>query len=158
MTSTCPKQWIFSPQVTVVGSIPVPSTMPPTFSKKTDLVLSYPYPTPSITCTLRAPELGNDNTLTVEAVRQVTMANVMVIGRNPIWPIVEIYKYTFSTLTDAQVDSYFNFINASAGKEIGLRDHRDQNYRGYILNPEAAVSTDQSCSNNLSISFRGIRV
>lgn len=155
MSEPCRDEWLFAPQVTVISGIPTPSTTPPVFSHQSTLVLTYPYVSPTTTVTLRSPKLGDSQTVTVEASRQTTLGNALRIGRNPIWPIIDIFNFTFEGLTDEVIEEYFVFSALTAGKMIGLRDHRNRQYYGFILNPDGASSSEQVCSKDLEISFRG---
>ena len=151
----CRDEWLFAPQVTVIGGIETPSTTAPVFSHQSTLVLTYPYVSPTLTVTLRSPKLGDSQTVTVESSRQTTLGNALRIGRNPIWPKVDVFSFLFEALTEEVVEEYFEFSIASAGKVIGLRDHRNRQYYGFILNPDGASSSEQVCSKDLEISFRG---
>lgn len=152
---TCPTKWTFSPQVTEIGGIPTPSIEPPEYTAYSNILLYYPYFGATHNITLRAPIFGDSRVLTVEATRDTTMANVLLIGRNPLWPIINVFTYSFTGLDEGVIDDYFEFVKASVGKEIGLRDHRGQTWRGFILNPDGQSTQEQECNNDLEISFRG---
>lgn len=86
------------------------------------------------------------------------MGGVLTISRNSIWPIVDVFNYDFEAIDEDTVEDYFAFIAESIGKEIGLRDHRGRQWRGFILNPDGAASEHQICDDSLSVSFRGVLV
>lgn len=155
MTIACRDEWLFAPQVTVIGGIPTPSTTPPVFVSHVDLVLTYPFVSPTQTVTLRAPKLGDTHQVTVEAVRQQTMGGVTTMGRNGIWPIVDIYNFQFDGLPNDVIEAYFAFAILTAGQIVGLRDHLGRLFYGFILNPDGESNSEQVCNNSLEISFRG---
>lgn len=156
MTVSCTRTiWSFSPQVTAIGGIPSPSTVPPVYAHLSDLVLTYG----ATVVTLRSPQWGDSRTVIVESARDATMSNVLTIGRNPLWPTVEVFKFTFTALSDAVVSDYFAFSILTAGKQITLRDHQSQTWTGFILNPDGqSTQAGQQCDNDLEISFRGTLV
>ena len=155
---SCDVRWRFAPQVTVIGGQPTPSTVAPIYIDHSDVELTYPYVSPTLTITLRSPKLGDVRNITVEAARNVSMGGYLTIGRNTIWPIVQIFTYDFEALDEDLIEDYFDFIRASVGQEIGLRDHRGLTWRGFILNPDGASTNHQVCDSSLSINFRGTQV
>ncbi len=159
MTTPCPVIWKFAPQVTTIPGTTTPSTVAPTFALRSDVVLTFPYTSPTTTLTIpMAPAFGDSRVVTVESVRNSSMNGILTTVRNPLWPTIEIFTYTFASLEDEMIDDYFDFVESSLGLEIGLRDHRNQNWRGFILNPDGVSSQEQNCDSNLSLSFRGVWV
>jgi hypothetical protein len=63
-----------------------------------------------------------------------------------MWP--EFFQLTleFGALTEAQGRGLLDFIENTLGLEIGIQDHEARYWRGYINNPEDAVTHDGKCS------------
>lgn len=168
MTASCPKQYIFSPQVTPsVGSSP-PSITPPVFTHRENIVLTYPYISPTLTIRLRTPSFGDTNVVTVESVRNVTVSNVPRFYRDPTWPVAEILTYNIEATYDvrtvdltsyplASLVEFQTFIRDSIGSEIGLLDFNNVQWHGFILNPDAPFLRNQLNNSAINLIFRGIR-
>lgn len=164
----CPKQYIFSPQVTPGLSSNPPSTTAPTYVLQDYMVLSYPVTSPTLTINVRNPDLDDTYNVTVESAKNVTLGNDPQFGRDSNWPIADILTFKISALykkrTSAftgyalsSVDEILAFFKATAGQMIKLVDHDGITWTGFVLNPDTQVVHSQEHDSSLTIIFRGVQ-
>ena len=121
----------------------------------------HPYPTTTLTVSLRNPELGN-SVLTENRVqvRQDMSGNLHSFRRTP----ASIHLLlTFTELSKPKVQELINFIVASAGDEIKYTDFDAIVWRGYIMNPAEFTTIGRkggTCIevSTITIEFRGSQV
>jgi len=120
------------------------------------LTLTFPYTSPSLTLDLRVPEFNNDDSIKTEVVIRRTIGNQLLSGRINSWPKIEVLKFAFAALTQAQRDAFLTFANTSLGLEIGLLDQENRQWRGVIISSSVeAVQRSRTCDFLISFEFRG---
>ncbi len=121
--------------------------------------MDYPYTSPTLTLTIRSPDLGDEQSLILKRVNNTSRGGTQNYYRDAEWPKAEIMSIGFSGLDDADSDALFEFLTTSLGKEIGLLDWLSVQWRGVITDPSGALVEDGiQCSDRMSLTFRGVRV
>ena len=136
------------------GSITPPTTTVPTLGNAT-LTLTYPYTTPTTTLVLRNPEFQNQDSLNFNRINRETRGGTLVVYADPNWPKAQTLSLTVNHLKQSQVDDLFDFLLESLGKEIGLLDHENRQWRGIILTPDAEVAHVGRENRSVQFEFEG---
>lgn len=131
---------------------PLPSA--PTLGSAT-LTLTYPFTTPSLTLALRNPEFNNVERLSLTRISRITRGGTLVVFADTIWPKVKSLTLKIKVLTDTQRVDLLNFLDSSVGKEIGLLDHENRQWRGVILNPNTPLIQQHNCNHEVDLEFEG---
>jgi hypothetical protein len=131
-----------------------PSTVSPTLGDAT-LTLTYPYGAPTRTLTLRNPAFGDRNQLSFARVNRTSRGGTLIVFADPSWPKIEKLLLTASGLKQQQIDDYQAFLVDSLGKEIGLLDHENRQWRGIITNPDAEIVENGRNNRTVSFEFEG---
>lgn len=145
--------WVGS--TTGVDSPTPPPTTVPTLGTAT-LTLTYPYVAPSLTLILRNPIFGDQNSLQFNRIQRESRGGTVQVSGDSSWPRQETLRYSIEGLTDIQADEYLDFLAASLGKEIGLLDHENRQWKGIILTPDAEVTdAGHPCRFSVTLEFEG---
>lgn len=108
---------------------------------------------------LRAPNLGNQDRLSMTRINRETRGGTLIIYADPIWPKVETLLLSFSGLTREEGQSLLTFMENYLGQEIRLIDWEDRLWRGVIVNPQDPVVPDgPGCKYTASFEFEGEKV
>jgi len=99
-----------------------PSTTVPTLQRVDGIQLYWPVDVPTMTVTLRGPELDNKDRLRFQRINRETRGRTLVVFADPIWPKVQQLTLEFIGLEEDEAQSLLSFITATLGKEVGLRD------------------------------------
>lgn len=119
------------------------------------LTLSWPFNTPSETVVLRNPEFGDTHFVNSVRINRVTRGGFRVIYSDPIWPKWRTLNLEVTTLKDSQAADLLAFLKQTIGQEIRLLDWKNRNWRGVIINPEAAISQVHTNYNRVELQFEG---
>lgn len=123
---------------------------------RTQVTLTYPYVSPSLTLELRNPKFGNSNDVKNETIFRRTTGNQLIGGRIATWPVTETFKCSFEALTQAQRDAFLALAVASSGMEVGFLDQEDRQWRGVLISPFVDVAQrSRICDYVASFEFRG---
>jgi hypothetical protein len=136
------------------GSPGAPPTTPPTLGAAT-LTLTYPYIAPTTTLVLRNPEFQNKESLNFNRINRETRGGTLVVYADPDWPKAKVLTLTLRHLKQAQVDALLTFLQESLGKEVGLLDHENRQWRGIILNPDAEIAHVSREDRTVELQFEG---
>ena len=131
---------------------PLPAA--PTLGTAT-LTLTHPYAAPTLTVILRNPEFGNTEDITFTRINRETRAGTLRIFTDPNWPVIERLSVEVNNLKASDKTSLLQFFNDSLGKEVGFLDHENRQWRGFIVNPDAAVSETRRGRFTVSFEFEG---
>ncbi len=132
-----------------------PSTTEPTLTPQGKIVLTFPYVTPTLTVTLKAPNFNNKHNILLERIFKRSRGGTVIMERDQTDPVTEKLALSIDGITPTEIDSYLTFIKTSLGKEIGLEDYESRQWRGIIVNPDEAVNQQDSCSYSLRLEFQG---
>lgn len=157
---TCALRRRFGPQISTGNSnLTPPSSTPPVWTPVTTTVLTYPAASPTLTLTLRNPDEGDEDSLDIRRVDNLSRGGTRHYYRNEIWPKARVLSLGFTGLSDSQVTDFFDFLSASLGKLVGLRDWLNQQWEGVILDPTGNLIDDGiNCQGRMSFRFRGTLV
>lgn len=131
-----------------------PPTTAPTLGTAT-LTLTYPYTSPTSTLVLRNPEFRNQDSLNFNRINRETRGGTLVIYADPSWPKSQTLRLEIHSLKQSQVDDLLTFLLDSLGKEIGLKDHENRQWRGIILTPDAEISHVGRENRTVQFDFEG---
>lgn len=134
-----------------------PTTTPPTLGSAT-LTLTYPYTSPTSTLVLRNPEFRNQDTLSFNRINRETRGGTLIVFADPNWPKSQVLSMQVDFLKQSQVDDLLQFFLDSLGKEVGLLDHENRQWRGIILTPDAEVTHAGRENRSVQFQFDGALV
>lgn len=149
---------LYSPQVTG-GAMPVNG---PTLSLRQTVVFTYPFVSPTQTVTIPAPAFNNRDTIQLNRIARESRAKKLLMFRYSIWPKYERLAIVFNNVG---LDTFGNdnaalmktLIKSSVGVQIGYLDHESRQWKGFITNPESALTQEgRGAQYTLSISFEGV--
>lgn len=123
------------------------------------LTLTYPFVTPTSTIILRNPDFGNSERLEFNRVQRETRGGTLVLFADRKWPKQQVLSLDISALSETQAQDFLDFIAESLGKEIGLLDYENRQWKGIIVNPDAALTDGGlDCTYASSLQFEGALV
>jgi hypothetical protein len=103
---------------------------------------------------LRAPDLGDIKRYSSGAVKRQLKGLVPRIFKDPSWPVIENYQFSFSSLTAAQKTDFENLYEAAIGQSITLYHSYGVTLTGYITNKSIEVLTEKDlCAYSLEFEF-----
>jgi hypothetical protein len=135
------------------GTTP-PSVTSPILADAT-LTLTYPYVSPTLTVVLRNPDFANKDNLTFNRVNRTTRGGILIVFADPNWPKVQKLSVQVSALRSPQVADLRTFFALSLGKEVGLLDHENRQWRGIIINPDTPILNPEHGDYSVSFEFEG---
>lgn len=143
----------YSPYVgsTTDANYTAPSTTAPTIGHNT-LTLTYPYTSPTTTLTLRNPSFGDKDRLTYTRINRMTRGGTLIVYSDTKWPKLQTLAVQVDNLSPKQASDLISFLRTSLGKEIGLLDWENRQWRGIVTTPDAQVTN--TSKNDLSVSFQ----
>jgi len=131
-----------------------PDVVAPTLSAAI-MTLTYPYVSPTTTLVLRNPQFSNKDTLNFNRVNRQTRGGTLIVYANSIWPKIQTLQVEVRWLKPTQLENYLTFLGLSLGKEIGLLDHENRQWRGIITKPDTPVSNPENKDLTISFEFEG---
>lgn len=157
---TCVLKRRFGPQVSPTNpNVTPPSTVAPVWVPSDTITLTWPYTSPTLTLTMRAPDHGDEHETTIKRSQNTSRGGTIRYFRDVGWPVVQILKLGFSGLCDDDVSLVFEFLADSTADEIGLLDWLGRQWRGVILDPTGhQVASGRDNDNMMSFDFRGTLV
>jgi len=135
-------------------AFPPPSTTKPTLGDGT-LTLTFPFVAPTTTLILRNPEFDNTERLAFNRVIRESRGGSLSVFADPDWPKEDILLFTVTSLRPQKLDALRTFLLDSAGREIGLLDWENRQWKGIVLNPDAAMSEPGRDNRTVSLEFDG---
>ncbi len=133
-----------------------PSATVPTLERVEGIQLYWPVDIPTMTVTLRGPELDNKDRLRFQRINRQTRGGTLVVFADPIWPKVQQLTLEFVGLKENEVQSLLSFITATLGKEIGLRDWENRHWVGVIVSPDEPIIRNGPHNISTAFEFEGI--
>jgi hypothetical protein len=104
---------------------------------------------------LRNPELANKETLSFDRINRETRGGTLEVYSDPDWPKAKTLSLEVQHLKQSQVDDLLQFFLDSLGQEIGLLDHENRQWRGFILTPDAEVTHVGRENRSVQFDFEG---
>lgn len=132
-----------------------PSSTPPTLTPSHSIVLSYPYVTPTLTVTLRAPEFDNKDTVENKRVRRASRGGTIQIFADPQWPKIYQLHMDFAALSEQVAQDYAAFRQQTLGKEIKLVDHESRVWKGVLIEVATPITRNRRHGVTASLVFEG---
>lgn len=132
-------------------------TCPDAYAKvRSTILLTYPYVNPEYTVEVRNPQFDDTRQIESRRINRKTRGGTLIVFRDPIWPQSERLIYSFDNLRNSKKKELLEFFEISIGKEIGLLDFRNQQWRGIIITPETQVGREDRPGNSLTFEFEGV--
>jgi hypothetical protein len=139
-----------------VGDIdPAPSMIDPVLVERSTVIFSYPYPISTTTLEVRNPIFDDNHQLEFRKINRKTRGGTLKIFRDSIWPESERLIWSFDNLTEAKKKEILAFLELSIGKEIGILDFYNRQWRGIILTPTTQIGNEDRPGNSVTIEFEG---
>lgn len=110
--------------------------------------------------TLTIPEIGDVDKIDVSRVEEQTRGGDLIIYRDPIWPVTEILKMKFTTLSRIVSDEFLHFMMDTIGQQVTMIDWQGVTWLGIITTPDAQrmCNADNSCGlYEIEIEFQGVK-
>jgi hypothetical protein len=139
------------------GSFP---TTPPTVVRRSTILFTYPYVTPTWSLELRMPNFDTTEQFENRKINRRSRGGTLQIFRDAIWPVAERLILAFDHLSQENVTDLFEFIKISLGKEIGYLDFESRQRKGIIITPSMQVNEPvrSPCNFSVSLEFEGTLV
>jgi len=126
------------------------------FNLSSTVQFTFPFTTPTLTVTLRSPDLGNADTLNFRRISRRDRGGKLEIFRRDIWPKTKRMRLQFSSLTDLQRRQILQILNESLGQDVRYKDHENRNWKGIFTTPSAKIQEiGRECDNEITIEFQG---
>ena len=123
---------------------------------RTGVTFTWPYTGPSLTVNVRNPEFGNSDVVAYNTLIRRSVRNELLTGRPTTWPAIQIFKFSFRALSQADREALIEFWLASAGDEIGYLDHENRQWRGVLISDQPElVQVGPGCMSEVELEFRG---
>jgi len=135
-----------------------PLTDVPTLERVAGIQLYWPIDAPTMTVTLRGPELDNKDRLRFQRINRETRGGTLVVFADTIWPKVQQLTLEFTGLEENEAQSLLSFIAATLGKEIGLRDWENRHWAGVITSPDEPIIRNGRHNISTALEFEGVPV
>jgi len=135
-----------------------PSTTVPTLERVEGVQLYWPLDAPTMTVTLRGPELDNKDRLRFQRINRETRGGTLVVFADLIWPKVQQLTLEFVGLEEDEAQSLLTFIGATLGKEVGLRDWENRHWAGVIISPDEPVMRNGPHNISTALEFEGVPI
>ncbi len=134
---------------------PAPSTTSPVLTRRSTIILTYPYVTPTLTLELRNPDFDTIEQFEYRRIHRRSRGATLQVFRDPIWPEAERTIISFSALKQEEITNLFVFLQASLGQEIGYLDFESRQWRGIILTPAAQVAEPSRRGFSVTLEIEG---
>jgi hypothetical protein len=134
---------------------PPPSSTAPTLTPASEITLSHPFNSPTLTLTMRRPLFGNRDRLTNQRIIRESRGGTLIVYADRQWPKVHTLVWEFSVLSEDTAQDYLNFLAATLGKEIRLVDHELRHWRGVLIQPDEPITRNKRCDLSASLIFEG---
>lgn len=149
---TCLSKQTFSPQL-FSGSLPAP-----TFVYQTYIELTYPYVSPTVSLTMRNPNVGDGHSCSLFTAKATLRGGENIYFRDPDWPVTRVLSLGFSAIDNDKLEELYDFLDESIGKEVGLLDWLGRQWRGIIITSNGLGQYGKECDNVVGFDFRGTLV
>lgn len=138
--------------------IPPPLTAA-TLVHQSTITLTFPYPEPNLSLTLRNPRLGNTQSNGKTRIQRNSAGGTLLQFRDGIWSKYTKLAYEIEGLSKDDAEFVLEFFYDSVGQEIGLLDYEGRQWRGIVLTPDTEILTKtDDCNYVLSFEFEGEKV
>lgn len=108
----------------------------------------------STTVTLRKPDFGDSDSYDVFRVSRYSRGHDIQVYQDPMWPKTEVLSFKFSYLDPDIVNSLLDFLKATAGDLVTLKDHFGRTWTGYIITPAGDVVQEKRTTQTAAFKFQ----
>lgn len=117
--------------------------------------LFYPVVDPEDYVTLRAPDLGNRDKLSMNRVNRRTRGGTLVIFADPQWPKTQTLELNFSVLHAEEAQALLTFLQTHLGQEIGLLDWEKRYWQGVVTDVTGVITQNGFDDYSATFTFEG---
>jgi hypothetical protein len=115
-----------------------------------DVVFSYGV----LSVTLPAPEFGDTDSIEQSRINRRSRGLDLIIYRDSIWSRRDIFRWTFSGLSESEAFAFQNFINQTVGLLVDITDFYGRSWQGTILNPDLTIEhAGLGCQYSFAVEF-----
>jgi hypothetical protein len=132
-----------------------PSMTDPVLTRRSTILLTYPYVNPTYIVEVRNPIFDDNRQLEFRKINRKTRGGTLKIFRDSIWPSSERLIYTFDNLKEAKKKEILEFFEVTIGKEIGLLDFQSRQWRGIVITPTSQFGNEDRPGNSMTMEFEG---
>lgn len=139
-----------------INGITPPTMTPPVLVPSSTITLAYPETSPTDVIEIRAPRLGDTETLFRSRIYRETRGKGLNVFRDPEWPAYSELNYQFEGLSVESREALEEFFLLSLGKMIALTDYESRSWEGIILDPsQAFTQAGRGCQYTARFTFQG---
>jgi hypothetical protein len=133
-----------------------PSVIVPTLERVEDVQLYWPVNSPTVSVTLRGPELDNKGRLRFQRINRETRGGTLIVFADPIWPKIQQLTLEFVGLEENEAQSLLSFIGTTLGREVGLRDWENRHWTGVVVSPNEPIIRNGPHNISTALEFEGV--
>lgn len=119
------------------------------------ITLTYPYISPSLTLELKRPKFSNTEKFSSNKIVRESRGGDLVVANESTWPVNRILTLTVPILCPDDAEDILTFIETSLGKEIGLLDYENRQWRGFLMSPQNPITYDAINQSEYQFDFQG---
>lgn len=110
---------------------------------------------PTLTLTIKAPDFENIDELHFNKVQHNSRNGDLIIYKDPIWPVWEVFGLHFSYLSQKDIYNLIIFINSTLGQDVIYTDFESRSWLGLITNPVGEIVQPGRFNHRAHIAFEG---
>lgn len=119
------------------------------------VVLRYPYSSPSLSFTTRAPEYENRESHDYDRVVRESRGGTQQVFRDGAWPKSKRLTIEVVVKHGEEARAFLDFVLASMGREVEYVDHLSRSWRGVILPTESLTTQPGRGRRVILVEFEG---
>ena len=130
--------------------------IPPTsITPNSQVTFSCSNPSTGLTkrITIKSPDFEDTDELHFQKVQRNTRNGDLIIYRDPIWPVYEVFNLHFSYLRDSDINQLLDFLQFSLGLDVTYIDFEGQNWIGVSTTPIGEIVTPGRFNNKANLVF-----
>lgn len=137
----------------ILGLPTPPSLTPPIVSRSKIVTLFWPVVSPTLTVVLRSPELGDRDRQQRDRIFRESRGGTLEVA---IGSVVrqDVVSFVITAVKEIIGQQYLTFIEATLGLEIGMTDHENRSWRGFLVSTADPIIRNRP---EVDISFEFIR-
>ena len=132
-----------------------PSTTPPTLTRRTSTVLTWPYSSPTLTLEIDNPDFDNVEQFEFRRINRRSRGGTLDFYRDESWTKCKRLIMSFSGLSEIQRNDMLEFLQLSIGTEVGILDFESRQWRGLILTPTTPLEEPGKIGFSFTLEFEG---
>ena len=119
-----------------------PKTGQPVIGDSSGVTFFYPAVDPTLSIHLRGPEFDNKDSLAFHRIKRESRGGTLIVFADQIWPKIQHLTFQFNGLAEDEAQNFLDFCRQTLGKEVGLLDWENREWRGVIVSPQDPIVRD----------------